>query len=144
MDDRLPPHIHDYYLVYAEHGDSTLRLLLQGGQYSEEHADIVAVWHGWLSFLGVADIDARPTEDDLNYGQRGGIADKVFQRLLGTREERKTAGTVRDLIREMADRKDERSTPLNLVDVLQTGYLLRTHTIGSYFIQARGCILQEH
>ena len=137
-----PPYIHDYHLSRVEHEGSILRLLLRRRAYSKEQLDFVTVWRGWLTFLDVADVDARPSKDDFDYAPAGGFIDRLFYRIFRPYDVKKL-GTVRDLIATISEEQEESGAPLSKLELLVTGYVLETTLAGSYFIRASAARLDE-
>lgn len=138
-----PPDIHDALLLTVGRSDSTLRLLLRWRAYSKEQPGHVQNRTGWLSLLDVTDIDARPAEDDLKYvpARLRGI-DRFANRLLRTYDLNKV-GTARRLIADLTVPRWEMGEPLDMLDALPTGYVLKTKLIGAYFIQSSASALAE-
>ena len=137
-----PPRVHDYCLSRVEYSGSTLRLLLLRRVYSKEQLDLVTAWRGWLSFLNVGDIDASPSERDVNSALPRSFIDRLFYRIFRTYDVRKL-GTVRDLMATIAQEPEESAAPVNTLELLGSGYVLQTTLAGSYFIRASAARLDE-
>lgn len=143
------PSLHDYHILRCDHHGSLLRLSLRTSRYSMDQRDFVPYSLVWLDFLDVTDIDARPTEEDITRSNPEHIIDRIASRIFRGRDLAKVE-SARDLMAATTEQgvgynEDNVpiGTPIDGLDGLPSGYVVKTTLAGSYYIRTREAILRK-